>query len=173
MKPTTMTHPSGPELRRATAEAFGGRLFTHRTVREGISSLQADFVPTTPDNDNDMSPAAKGGTVAFKCTHCAAESTLAKAPKFCLKCGKPVVPVESASADDPRRVNESSGVVKKRVEASNLLQLRQAIGAKYPFTPKPSPLPASGIRADMEALAGRKLQTDRAERAALDALAKK
>jgi|GEM_PF-6257827 len=174
MKPTTMNHPSGPELRRQSAAAFGPLFSKPRRVTEG-RSLHADFVPAATD-DASIAPPTESGAVAstpFKCSKCGTTATLHAPAKFCLRCGTPTVPVESAATGDRREVHESAKPTEKRVEASNLLALRQAIGAKYAGQMQPSPLTAASIRADMERLAGRKSQTDRAEREALDALAAK
>jgi hypothetical protein len=171
-------HPSGQQLRRQSAQAFAGLFTKQHIVTEGRSSLAADFVPTAPDDDNDMSPPAKDGATAsipFVCEWCTTRATLHKKPRFCLKCGKPALPVESTATGDPsRRVVEADGVVKKRVEASNLLELRRAVGNSIPDRPvRPAPLTAKSLRGDMERLAGRAAQLDALERAAIDALAKK
>src|SRR5674476_248918 len=119
--PTTLAEASGRDLRRATEEAVGGSLFSHRRrVTEG-QPLAADFVPAVPDDDNDMSPPLKDGTTAktpFKCLTCSATAILHRTPRYCLKCGEPVRPVESV-ATDPRRVNESDDDVTAKLEGLN------------------------------------------------------
>ena len=113
----------------------------------------------------------RAGSVPFSCTNCAAKATLRNKARFCLKCGKPVPPVESAANDDPRRVNESDDTAAK-LEGLSLLELRRAVGASVPDRPKPGPIPASSIRADVEFLAGYWIRTKAAEQDAIDRFAR-
>lgn len=177
MTPTPPKFLSGPELRRATSEAFGGRLFTHRRVTEGRPSRPAEYVPAKDDDNNSMSPPTEAGAVAntpFTCPKCAAKATLHQVAKYCLRCGTPTVaPAESVRAD-AGTVHESGKPAEKRVAASNLSELRRAVGTRFFAQPmQQSPLPAHLIRKDMEDLAMRSARNDQAERLAYAKLAAK
>ena len=171
----TTTHPnhlSGPELRRQSAEAFAP-LFSHRRhVTE--ASRPAEYVAAT--SDNRTSPPTESGAIAskpFACPKCGTKATLHTPAKFCLRCGTPTAaPAESVRDDDPRRVHEDAKPATNRVPASTLAELRRAVGDRFPFTPKPSPLTAASLRADMETLASLPMRQRAAEKSALDRLAK-